>query len=336
MRAPHRPPADAALLDWALLGLVVALGGSAFAMIRTAVETMPPAAIAAGRLWVGAGLLYVVMRLAGRRFPPLFIKAHGKWRVRRSWGSMFAVSATGYVLPFFLFPWAQQFVESGLAGIYMAFMPLWTLALAFQFAGEAITKRKLLGFAMGFAGVVALMGPEVLKGVAHSDFRAQAGLLLATLLYAASAIYARRAAPIRPRVFAGGVVLIAAILATPALLLVDLKPTEWGLPAILSVVVLGLGPTGFAAVLIIILIRRTGAGFMSLANYITPLWAVGVGALLFHERLEANALIALALILGGVAVAQRGPFKSGGTGLPAESGDGLAGDLEPIVEKSDP
>ncbi|MBL4619549.1 MAG: DMT family transporter [Marinicaulis sp.] len=307
MAVNFKSPKEATLYDWMLLAMIVAMGGSSFALIHNALESMPPAAIAVGRLWVGAIFLYIIMRHAGRRFPPLFQRIDGRLRLRRSWGSMIAVGASGYVLPFFLFPWAQQCVESGLAGIYMAFMPIWTLALAFFFAGEPVSRRKLVGFAMGFVGVIILMGPEVLNGAAQSDMRAQAGLLLATFLYAASTIYARRAAPIRPRVFAAGVVLSGTVIATPALLFIDLASSQWTTSAIFSVIGLGIGPTGLAAVLIIMLIRRTGAGFMSLANYVTPLWAVAVGALIFSERLEPNAFIALAAILAGVAVAQRAP-----------------------------
>ena len=304
MKAAPASPAQATLFDWSLLAIVVMLGGSAFAMIRVAIETVPPAVVAISRLWIGALFLYVVMRLAGRRFPPLIQNVHGRLRLRRSWGSMIAVGASGYLFPFFLFPWAQQYVESGLAGIYMAFMPLWTLGLAFLFAGEGIDRRKLIGFAMGFAGVLILMGPEVLSGVANSNMLAQAGLLLATFCYAVSTVFARRAAPIRPRVFAAGVVLSSAVLATPMLFFTDLNPAQWSPAAIASVIGLGVGPTGFAAVLIIIMIRRAGAGFMSLVNYVTPLWAVAVGAILFGERLEANALIALGVILAGVAISQ--------------------------------
>ncbi|MHA7872204.1 MAG: DMT family transporter, partial [Hyphococcus sp.] len=290
------------------------------AMIRFAVEALPPVVIAVGRLWIAAACLYVVMRLAGRRLPPLMQNVRGRWRLRRSWGSMIAVGVSGYLPPFFLFPWAQQHIESGLAGIYMAFMPIWTLGLAFLFAGESINARKLVGFAMGFAGVVILMGPGVLAGLGDSSMLAQAGLLLATFCYAVSTIFARRAAPIRPRVFAAGVVLSSALLATPAMVFVDLDPSQWSPGAVLSVIGLGLGPTGLGAMLIIIMIRRAGAGFMSLANYITPFWAVAVGAALFGERLDANAFIALGVILAGVAVSQGVIFGPRKTSAPSTVG----------------
>jgi len=117
-------PASPQPFDWLLLGLIVAFGGSAFVGIRAAVETMPPAAVAVGRIWVGALVVWLIMRQAGRRFPPFIQRGNGKWRVRRSWQAMIGVGLVGNLLPFFLFPWAQQHIESGVAGILMAFMPI--------------------------------------------------------------------------------------------------------------------------------------------------------------------------------------------------------------------
>lgn len=305
LRRRARGPSAARPLDWLLLAGLVALGGSSFGFIRTAVATIPPAVVATGRLWVGAVFLYAVMRVARRRFPPLLARSASGARLHLSWVSMFAVSAIGYTIPFFIFPWAQQFVESGLAGVYMAFMPIWTLGLAYLFAGEGLGAAKLAGFGLGFSGVLILMGPDVVGGAAQSSLLAQAGLLLATLCYAVSAILARRTPPIRPRVFACGTVLGAAVLSTPALFFTDLNPEDWALESVLSVIALGVGPTGLAGLFIIMLIKRAGAGFMALANYLTPIWAVMVGAALFGERLGPNVLIALAVILAGVAVSRR-------------------------------
>ena len=237
-------PAEATLFDWALLALIVAFGGSSFAFIRKAVETAPPSVVAAGRLWVAAILVYILMRAAGRRLPPFLIRSGKSWRIRRSWWWMIAVGASGNVLPFYLFPWAQQYVESGLAGVYMAFMPIWTVALAYFFAGEHLSARKLGGFALGFVGVIILMGPEALKGVMTSGFLAQLGLLLATFLYAISAVLARRAPPIRPRIFASGMLIVAAVMAVPALFFTDLRQEEWSAASLWSIVFLAFSQRG--------------------------------------------------------------------------------------------
>ncbi|MEX0645232.1 MAG: DMT family transporter [Parvularculaceae bacterium] len=298
-------PAAARPLDWTLLGLLVMISGSAFVMIREAVETIPPPAVASVRLWIGAGLMYAIMRAAGRRFPALIVKTNKGPRLHLAWAWMLSVSVIGYTMPFFIFPWAQQYVESGLAGVYMAFMPLWTLGLAFLFANEAVSPAKLVGFLLGFVGVLILMGPDVIGGAARSSVLAQAGLLLATFGYGVAAVIMRRMPRLRPRVFTAGAILGAAVLATPALFLTDLRIESWTLSGVLSLIGLGVGPTGLAGLIIIIMIKRAGAGFMALTNYLVPIWAIVMGALIFHERLEPRVFFALAVILVGVAISQR-------------------------------
>jgi len=300
-----RTEGSATSADWLIFAVLVAIGGSSFAMIQEAVETIPPAIVTIARLWIGAIFLFFIMKQAGRDFPSLFVRTETGKKICSKWQWMIAISVIGYVAPFFIFPWAQQFIESGLAGVYMAFMPIWTVVLAYFFANEPLGPRKVIGFILGFVGVLILMGPEVIKGVASSGFLAQAALLLATICYATYAVLTRRAPPIRPRVFAAGTVLCAAIISTPVLFFTDLKVEQWSPLGIINVIGLGLGPTGLAGILLIILIQRVGAGFMGLANYITPLWAVLMGAIVFDERLETSVFIALGIILTGVAISQR-------------------------------
>ena len=306
----NRVEGSATPADWLIFAIIVAVGGSSFAMIREAVETIPPAVVTVARLWIGAIFLFIVKKQAGRQFPPLFIKTDAGVRICREWRWMISISLIGYVAPFFIFPWAQQYIESGLAGVYMAFMPIWTVVLAYFFANEPLGPKKIVGFVLGFIGVMILMGPEVIKGAASSGLLAQAAILVATICYATYAVLTRRAPAIRPRVFAAGTLLSSAIIATPVLFFIDFKIEEWSMLGVVNVVGLGLFPTGLAGILLIILIQRVGAGFMGLANYVTPLWAVIVGAIIFGERLEPSVFIALAVILAGVAISQRkGPVQ---------------------------
>lgn len=299
---PLRTPAPR---DWALFAAQVAIGGSSFALIKIALTDLPPPVVTVGRLWVGAIVMYAVMRFGRRRLPPFLVRTQKGPRLHRAWVWMLSVSTVGFAIPFLIFPWAQQFIASGLAGVYMAFMPLWTLILAYIFAGERLSPQKIAGFALGSAGVLILLGPEVIAGAVRSDVLAQAGLLLATFCYAASAVLSRRAPRLRPRVFAAGTTLGAAILVTPAILLADIDPGAWSAESLAALVALGVGPTGLAGFLIIILIKRVGAGFMALSNYVTPVFAVLIGAFFFHERLDMNVFIALAVILCGVFISQR-------------------------------
>ncbi len=304
-RRASTAPGEPTAFDWLLLGAIVLIGGSSFAMIRTAVETLPPAAIMAGRLWVAAAVLYVLMRMKGRKFPPLLVATPGGPRAHRSWMSMAAVGIVGNTIPFFLFPWAQRHVESGLAGVYMAFMPIWTLGLAYFFAGEPLTRGKLIGFGLGLLGVLILMGPEAAEGIVSSSFVAQGAMLVATVCYAITAVLARRAPPVRPRTYAAGAILCAAIAATPTLIFTTIPADALTPAAVLSVIGLGVGPSGVGSLFIVMIIRRVGASFMALANYVTPVWAIGLGAVLFNETLATSVFVALAIILAGVFISQR-------------------------------
>ena len=298
-------PAEAGPLDWMLLAGLIAMGGSSFTFIHMALETAPPAVVTIGRLWLAAIFLYGAMRAKGRRFPPLLVRTIKGLRPHRLWVWMSMVGLIGYTIPFFIFPWAQQFVPSGLAGVYMAFMPIWTLMLAALFADERLTPARIAGFVLAAAGVLVLMGPDALAGISGDNLLAQAGLLLATLLYAASAVMSRRAPPARRIVFSAGIVLMGALFSTPGLLFTPIDPASWSARSMLSIVALGVGPTALAGVIIIIIIRRAGASFMALANYIVPLFAVLAGAALFGERLGLNVFLALALIFAGVFISQQ-------------------------------
>ena len=309
------------LADWLIFAFIIGIGGSSFAMIRGAVETVPPAVVTVGRLWVGAIFLYAVMKHAGRKFPPLIEDTGNGATLHSHWRWMISIGVIGYIAPFFLFPWAQQFVDSGLAGIYMAFMPIWTVVLAFLFAGEALGPRKIIGFALGLIGVVLLIGPGVVGLAQTTALAPQLALLAATMCYAVQAVITRNAPQIRPRVFAAGALLSAAVLSTPALFLTDPKFGEWSFVGILNVLGLGFGPTGLGAILLIIVIQRVGAGFMAAANYLTPVWAVVLGAVIFSERLELSAFLALVVILAGVAISQRNGRAKTAVAAPAPASD---------------
>ena len=121
---------------------------------------------------------------------------------------------------------------------------------------------------------------------------------------------------------------MGAVFATPALLIAgDLNISEWSAKSIAAVIALGVGPTGLAGVVIIVLIRRVGASFMALANYLTPIWAIIVGVIAFGERLAPSAFIALAVIFAGVAISQRRGRKV------VEAGDALIEELRPQIRR---
>jgi drug/metabolite transporter (DMT)-like permease len=285
---------------WLLLLALVAMWGSAFTMTGIAVRAFSPGVLVTVRLVGGAILLTGLVLLRGMRFP---------W-YGRFWLFSLLLAIAGNALPFWLISFGQQRVESGLAGILMGIMPLTTMVLAHFFVqGERLNAIKAGGFALGFAGLVVLLGPTALL-----ELEGQGGVLLYELAilggavcYAVNAVLARHRPPADPQVAAAGVTLAGGLLmlpiglpAAPAELAVAPSAPLWALAALTVVA------TAIATVVFLKLVVIAGPSFTSFINYLIPVWAVLMGMAFLGERPGAGALIALVLILGGIAVSEIG------------------------------
>ncbi len=302
-------------LDWLGVAFLVTVWGSAFALIKIGVGELAPATVTMGRLWLGAALLTAWALVRGHALPRLWPRPDPLW------GWMAAMGVLGNALPFFLIAWGEQTVPAALAGIFMAVMPLATAALMIVFVpSETMDARRWLGFAMGFGGVVLLFAPSLMGegSSATGGAIAQGAILLAALSYAFNTILTRRAPDVRPSVLAAGMLICAAVMATPfGLIGLGEKPIQSAAP-VWAVIALGVGPTAAASIVYVGLIRSAGPGLVAMANYLIPVAAVGFGALL-GETLRWTAFAALAVILLGVGLGARraGPARQASTDAPA-------------------
>ena len=228
----------------------------------------------------------------------------------------------GNALPFWLITWGQRGIDSGVSGILMAVMPLAVLALAHLFVpGEGLTRRRLLGFVLGFAGVAVLFWPQAGAEPAavhgrpgdapvHAR-RPRRGPVLCRLLHPGPV------APAPGRVAHRGPGHLLATLLTLPLAVGNSTPTQLsgrhpGRPAeALAVVGLGVFATAVAAVLYFRLIASAGPSFAAQLNYLIPPWAVLMGILFLGESPQPNHFYALALILAGVVIAATGRRAAG-------------------------
>ena len=290
------PPAPARITDWAMMLSVAVIGGSAFAGIEVAIETAPPATVAAARLWIGALLMLGYAWVRGAALPPL--------RAGTGWGYAALVGLVGYALPFTLFPLAQRTVSSVTAGVVMAFLPLATLLLASLAVGERLTRRKAVGFALGLLGVLVMIGPTALGRAASAELGAQILLLLAVAGYASANVLMRAAPALRPSAFAAMFLLAGAVLATPGAVAAGaggVSARSWA-----AILLLGVFPTGATAILILMVVRRAGAGFFALSAYAAPLVALALGVIWLDEALAPRQVVGLVLILAGLVAAGTG------------------------------
>jgi drug/metabolite transporter (DMT)-like permease len=285
--------------EFVLLIVLSLIWGSAFALIKIAVATIPPVSLSAMRVAVAAVTLLIILRLVGKRFGPGL----------RQWGHFAAVGMLGNGLPFALIGYGELRVDSALAAILIGAMPVFTVAFAYAFRVErGLTWLRGLGLAIGFAGLVLLVGPATL-GRLGDDGVAHLAIVAAAASYAATAVYAMRLSQTIPIVVLGaGTMVASTAIMVPVALLLDapwtLVPTADALGAAF---ILGLVATGFATLIFFKLLALAGAIFASTINYLIPVIGVVVGMAWLGERIGVTELAAMALILTGVALVRSGP-----------------------------
>jgi len=289
------------LRDWGMLFALVAFWGSNFMFIKLGVASVPPTTLVAARLALGAVILVAVIRALGYTFPPL----------GRAWRPYVVLAVVGNCLPFWFITWGQKSIDSALAGILMAIMPLTTLLLAHFFvAGESLTRSRLAGFLLGFVGIVVLMGPAALTGPGGSPLQvaAQLSVLAGALCYAANGVLIRVMLRGDVMVASAAIIAIAAVVSVPVALAID-QPwrLEPGGDALAILLWIGIGPTAIATLVHLRLVASAGPTSMSLINYCIPVVALLLGVALLREEPGANAYTGLVLILGGIALSQLRP-----------------------------
>lgn len=286
-------------VDWLVLAALVIVWGSAFGALKIAVHEIPPAWNTVARLWVASATLGVVCLVTGERLPPLREKV---------WRFYTAVGLIGMALPFFMFAFAATGLPSAVNAICNGASPIFTALLAWLvLKDERLGPAKAFGVALGFAGLLVLVAPRLIAHGASVETLALAAALGGAALYAVSNIITRKAPPIASSVGGLMMCLTGAIIATLATAAAEPLPAampSW--PAIASVVGLGVFSTALGSVGYVFLIKRQGPVFMTMAIYLAPLWATALGVVLLGERPGLSAYAALALILGGVALATRG------------------------------
>jgi len=289
--------------QWLALAFLVGAWGSAFLLVQIALASLTPAQITAGRMWVGCTILVGMLFLTGKRLP----------RHSGDWIYFVALAVFGNCAPFILIAWGQQFIASSEAGILMSIVPLQVILLAhFLIPGEQLHWRKVLGFTLGFAGVVILFEPPNMTGLfEQASALAKLAVLCGATCYGIAAILAQKQPNKDPHQSAAAVLILSSIIMLVTLLATDRSPPV-NVPAAATFAVIALGAfaTGMATALYFFLAKTAGASFLSLTNYLVPVFAVAMGTLVAGEKLSVNAWGALLVILLGLGISQRAPVRT--------------------------
>ena len=285
--------------------LVCIIWGTTYLGIRVSLETIPPGLMGGLRWTIAGGLLLGYVWIRGEKLPP-----------RSSWAGvallgflLLALGNGGVVI-------AEQWVPSGLTAVLIATSPFWMAGVeAMLRDGERLTKAAMVGLAVGFAGIVVLVWPELSLGSSSSRqfLLGVIALQIASLGWSLGSAYSRRharndnvLASTALQMIAGGVIMTVAGTAVGEWSKLSFSVRTATALAYLST----LGAIG-GFVAYTYALRHLPVSFVSLYAYINPVIAVVLGALVLGEPFNSRVVIAAALVFAGVAIVRsRSPERS--------------------------
>jgi drug/metabolite transporter (DMT)-like permease len=283
--------------EWLLLAAVALIWGTSFLFMAIGLEAFEPGVITLARVGLGALALALVPRAR-------------RTRVRRE--DLPRVALLGVVwlgVPLLLFPIAQQWIDSSVAGMINAAMPLTTAVWSVALLRRLPARTQAIGLVVGFVGVAAVSLPELPVGATATGTASTA--LGTGMVFFAIVLYglaANLAVPLQQRYGALPVLLraqLAALVVIAPFGLAGLPGSRWAWGPALAMVPLGVLGTGLAFVLMATLVGRVGGPRGSVAIYFVPLVAIAAGVAFRAEDVHVLALVGTALVLAGAWITSR-------------------------------
>jgi drug/metabolite transporter (DMT)-like permease len=288
---------------WPVQLLLLALiWGASFMFIKVELDAgIAPLHVALLRCVFGAAALLATLAVSRDRLP----------RDRGLYLHLLVLAALMNAVPFVLFAYGETQVSSLLAGIFNSLTPLMTLLFSLVvLPDEPPTPERIAGIAAGFTGVLVVLAPW--QGIGGGSLLGALACIGAATCYGLAFPYLRRHVSGRPE----SAVAISAVQVTLGGLLLLLVAPLGSLPhelpgveAWLSMLALGALGTGFAYVLNFNVVRMAGAQTGSMVTYLVPVFAVVFGVAILNESLSWHEPAGGALIIAGVALAQRRPAR---------------------------
>ena len=287
---------------WAWI-LFLALGffwGSSYLWIKIGLESLPPLTLIAGRLLLGGAFLAAVVAIARQPLP----------RQPRQYGHLLVMAVVNIVFPFILITVGEQSIDSALASILNATVPLTVIVLAPMFLpDERITLPKVAGLALGFAGVILLVAPDLVN-LSDADLSGELMMIGSSVCYGIGNVYSKRnVRGLRPMIPALFQVIFAAAIIVPLALVVD-QPFERVTPApeaIVAIAWLGIVGSGLAYLCYFTILANWGATRTSMVAYLLPVVGIALGAVVMHDPITVNRIAGTTLIIAGIALVNSGP-----------------------------
>lgn len=279
--------------NWFLFLFVGLIWGIPYLLIKVAVEELAPPVIVFSRVAIGAAILIPIAMKRGSLMPAI-----------KAWRYVIPYAIGEMVGPWILITAAEQKMTSGLAGLLVATVPIWSTILASINGDKTVWHHKrLLGLLIGFIGIVLVVGIESFSG--RHSIVAIFMILISAMGYAwAVTMVSAKIPHVEPISINGLAMLFTALVYLPLAIITapDHAPSAKVLGTVLA---LGLFPTALAFILFFQLIKDIGTARGSLVTYLNTAFAVLLGVIILKEPFTLGIALGLPLVLLGSYFAGR-------------------------------
>jgi len=276
------------------IGLLAAFWGASYMFIKVADRAFAPTTMIMFRLALAASLLLVVL-VAQRGARATFTD------MRRLGWEGFALGVVNGAIPFTLIAWGEKHIDSGVAAIANASMPIFVVLLAIRFKpSETVRGWRLAGFIVGLVGVGVLAGVHPKGG--WWGVAGTMAVVLASVSYAVGSLWGQRLVARTSGITLATTAMLGGLAVLLPLGLAQLPSSVPGWKETGSVIALAVIGTALAQIILYRVLRSDGAARVSLVTYLLPMTALVYGVLLLGEPLTWQELAGMVLILGGVAL----------------------------------
>ncbi len=291
------------MADISMLVTLSVIWGGSFFFIEILVDYLPPLTIVTTRVGLASLMLWGIIFVQKLPIP----------KTKEHWLALAVLGLVGNALPFCLIVWGQTQISSGLASIFNATTPFFTVIVAGTFlVDEPILRRKLFGIVFGILGTIVLIGPEALSGMTGSVL-GQLAVIGASISYAIASVFSRRFKEwgVSPLMVATGQVTMATLILLPLAIMMDSPWEQAAIPLTAVGAMMGLTilSTVVAFILFFRIIASAGATNATLVTFLIPISAILLGVTFLGETFTKLEFVGMALIGFGLLVMDGRLFK---------------------------
>lgn len=284
---------------WVILVALWIINGSSFLAIKVSIDTIPPLLSAGIRFTISGSILF-----AAYFFRREYEHEHDEIG-KQQWKDTIILAAALFLGGQGLLTWGSQYLTSGMTGLLNSTIPLWVGIIAFLFYRRGMTRLTVLGLCAGFGGLMLLIGPSL--GVGALSPAGVTALILSSLSWAFGSLYSSKAnlpvsilASSGMLMVSGGLMLIIASLALGEFQGLDI--TQISTRSLIAMIYLIIIITVVGFTDFYWLLRVTTASLANTFAYVSPVIAVILGWAILHESITLLTIVAMIIILLGVAL----------------------------------